>query len=475
MSLSYDEYSGDPMRHIRFIVGSAFIASLSLSAQNAQQPSLRWFSQSLQRVVEQVSPSVVQISAQGLGRSDEAASARVRTQRGTGTGVILDAEGYIVTNAHVVGSSTRIQVLVPERNSDKRFMSILKPAGKLVNAEVVGLDRETDIAVLKIAAKGLSALKLADSAQLRQGELVLAAGSPFGLQNSITMGIVSSVARQVRPDDPMVYIQTDAAINPGNSGGPLLNSDGEVVGINTFIVTESGGNEGIGFAVPSAIVLNVYEQIRKYGRVRRGQVGLIVQTITPTMAGALQLPSETGAVVADVAPSSAAEAGGVEVKDIILTLDGKVIENARQFGVNVYQKAEQTVTMEVLRRGEKKTLKIAVRERPRDPDRLMSLVKEERNLVPRLGILAVDLDEKVTPLLPNLRKLSGAIVAGSTDDGPAAAAGLLAGDAIYEINGRPVKSLKDLMDVARELKSGQPVVLHIERMGQLQFVQLDID
>jgi len=287
------------------------------------------------------------------------------------------------------------------------------------------------------------------------------------------MGVVSAVARQVRPDDPMIYIQTDASINPGNSGGPLLNSDGEVVGINTFIVSESGGNEGIGFAVPSAIVRDVYDQIRKHGRVRRGQIGLVVQTINPTLAGVLQLPNEFGAVVADVVPSGAAEAAGVEVKDVILTLDGKVIENARQFGVNVYRKAEQTVTLEVLRRGEKKTLKVAVRERPRDPDRLLSLVNSERNLVPTLGLLALDLDEKVTPILPNLRKLSGAIVAGVFDDGPAAA-GILPGDAIYEINNRPVTNLKALMDAARELKPGQTVVLHVERMGQLQFVQLDI-
>ena len=152
---------------------------------------------------------------------------------------------------------------------------------------------------------------------------MLAAGSPFGLRNSVTMGIISSVARQVSPDGPMIYIQTDASVNPGNSGGPLLNSDGDVVGINTFIVSESGGNEGVGFAVPSSIVRNVYDQIRKHGRVRRGQVGLLVQTITPTLAAALQLPEETGAVVADVVPGGPAEAAGVQVKDIVLALDGK--------------------------------------------------------------------------------------------------------------------------------------------------------
>jgi serine protease Do len=449
--------------------------ALTLHAQNAAQPSLRWFSQSLQRLVEQISPAVVKINVQGLGRNDDAASSRVRNERGGGSGVILDPEGYIVTNAHVVGTSMHIQVFLPERNLDKEYSSILKPAGKVVDADLVGMDRETDIAVLKIPGTALPVLKLGDSGALRQGELVLAAGSPFGLQNSVTMGVVSSVARQVRPDDPMIYIQTDASINPGNSGGPLLNADGEVIGISTFIVSESGGNEGLGFAVPSAIVKTVYEQIRKYGRVRRGQIGLVVQTITPALAAAFELPNDTGAIVADVVPGGAAEAAGVQVKDVILTLDGKTIENARQFGVNIYQKAGLTVTLDVLRNGEKKSLKVAVLERPRDPDRLMSLVKRDDNLVPRLGVLAIDLDERITPLLPGLRKLSGAVIVGAMEDGPAAAAGLRAGDVVYAFNKRPIKGLKDLIDAVRESKTGQTVAVHIERSGQLQFVLIDLD
>src|SRR5213078_2901017 len=151
---------------------------------------------------------------------------------------------------------------------------------------------------------------------------------------------------------------------------------------------ESGGSLGVGFAAPSAIVRAVYEQIRKYGRVRRGQVGLVVQTITPMLAAALELPNETGALVADVVPGGAAAAAGIEIKDVILTLDGKVIENARQFGVNIYQKAGQTVTIDVLRLGEKKSIQVAVLERPKDPERLLSLVQKDQNLVPRLGLLA---------------------------------------------------------------------------------------
>jgi len=222
-------------------------------------------------------------------------------------------------------------------------------------------------------------------------------------------------------------------------------------------------------------VRTVYDQIRKYGRVRRGQIGLVVQTITPAIASALQLPNEIGAVVADVVPGGSAAAAGIEVKDVILTLDGKVIENARQFGVNIYQKADQTVTMDVLRGGEKKSIQVAVLERPKDPERLMSLAKKDQNLVARLGILAAELDEKSLPLVVTPRKIFGAVILGAIADGPAAAAGLRAGDVIYEINNQPVRNLKDLTDAARDLKGNQAVVLHIERSGQLQFVEVDID
>ncbi len=452
--------------------------TLAAPAQKTQQPSLRSFSEALQRLVDEVGPSVVQITAQGLGGrgGDDGGAGKVRSERGSGSGVIVDSQGYIVTNAHVVGSSSRIQVVLNDREAAKKYHSILKPAGKIVDAEVVGLDRETDIAVLKVPVTGLPALKLGDSGNLRQGELVIAAGSPFGLQNSVTMGVVSAVARQVRPEDPMIYIQTDASINPGNSGGPLLNAEGDVVGINTFILSQSGGNIGVGFAVPSAIVRNVYEQIRKSGRVRRGQVGLILQTLDVELATALQLPVQTGVIVADVLPGSSAAAAGIQVKDVILTLDGKAIENARQFGVNIYGKAEQTVNLEVLRNGEKKAIPVAVLERPKDPDRLLALVNKDENRVRELGVVAVDLDEKITGLMPPLRKLSGAVIVGVLDDGPAAAAGLRAGDVVYEINNRPVRGVTDLMQAAAaHAKDGKPLVMQIERSGQLQFVPVDLN
>ena len=221
----------------------------------------------------------------------------------------------------------------------------------LSRPQVIGVDQETDLAVLKLQIdRELTVLELGDSETLSPGELVMAFGSPLGLANSVSLGVVSAVARQIRVDDPMIYIQTDASINPGNSGGPLVDVDGRVVGINTFILSQSGGSEGIGFAVPSNIVRTVYEQIRQFGRVRRGEIGVHSQTLTPELASGLGLPQMWGVVLADVYPGSPAAAAGLRIGDIILTLNGKTMENARQFQVNLYpRRVGETLDLEVLR------------------------------------------------------------------------------------------------------------------------------
>ncbi len=439
-------------------------------------PSLRGLSQLYQDLVERVDPAVVQIITRSYAPSEEEDTQLLRTRRGNGSGVVVDKDGYVLTNAHVVGNARRVEVLLPQPAEERlRFRSVINPTGKLLPAKVVGVDRETDIAVLKIEEKNLPVLPFADSDKLRQGQIVIAFGSPFGLENSVTMGIISSVARQVRPDDPMIYIQTDAAINPGNSGGPLVDSDGAIAGINTFIVSRSGVNEGVGFAVPSNIARSVYEQIREHGRVRRGQIGVIAQSITPAMARALKLPQDWGVILADVSPRSAAEAAGLRVKDLVLSFDGKPMENARQFGVNIYRSAGQTVKIEVLRGGKKMEIATAVLERPRDPDRILSLITGEQNVVSELGVLAVDLDERVTPLLPSLRRLSGVVVAGRISDVSPQDDALLPGDVIYEVNHTPVPSLAALRKAVENMQHGDPVVLHIERGGQLQFQLIEID
>jgi len=438
-------------------------------------PQLRDFSRLYQSLVERVDPAVVQVVTTGFSPTGDGTPV-LSAKRGTGSGVLVDASGYIVTNAHVVGEVRRVQVLLPLLTDERRRPGArLKPGGKLVPAEVIGLDRETDIAILKIAGTGYPFLPFADSDLLRQGQLVFAFGSPYGLDNSVTMGVISSVSRQVRPEDPMAYIQTDASINPGNSGGPLVDADGAVAGINTFILSRSGGHEGVGFAAPANIVRQVYEQIRAEGRVRRGQIGVLPQTITPDLAAALKLSTDWGVILSDVVPGGAAETAGLRVNDIILRADGKVLETARQFGATIYQKAGKQMEVEILRGEQPLTFQVAVLERPKDPDRILSLVRGDSNAVPQLGILAVDLDARVTPLLPSLRRLSGVVVAGIVIQIRGAEDVLHAGDVIYSLNGQPVHSLAELKTAAATLRHGQPVALYVERLGQLQYLLLDAE
>lgn len=433
-------------------------------------------SRQFETLVQKVDPAVVQIITLGFSSADQEGGPSVRVSRGSGSGVVVDPSGYILTNAHVVRNARSVQVLLPEPAEEAaQYRSVIKPSGKRVSARVVGQDRQTDLALLKIEAQNLPHLEFEDSEKLRQGQVVLAFGSPFGLENSVTMGIISSVARQIRPDDPMIYLQTDAAINPGNSGGPLVDPEGKLVGINTFILTSSGTNSGVGFAVPSNIAESVYRQIREHGYVKRGQIGVIAQTITPDLARALNLPREWGVIIADVSPGSAAEAAGLEMNDIILSFNGKVMENARQMGVNIYATSGQTATLEILRNGEKLVKKVAVLERPQDPDRILSLVEGEVNHVPRLGILAVDLSPKVTPLLPPVRRLSGAVVAGVVADLTVEDQFLLPGDIIFGVNRIKVGNLAELKSALADLPAGKPVALHIERLGQLQFVVAELN
>lgn len=451
-------------------------AALPAGAQSGRRETggLVGFSQMVESLVKRVDPAVVQILTTGFAVS-EGEGPVVRLSRGSGSGVVVDAEGYILTNAHVIRNARTVQVLLPEPAEESaRYQSVVKPSGKRYAARVLGMDRQTDIAVLKIDAKVPAFIPFGDSEALRQGQIVLAFGSPFGLENSVTMGVVSSVARQIRPDDPMIYIQTDAAINPGNSGGPLVDPQGRLVGINTFIISPSGANDGIGFAVPSNIARTIYEQIKKTGTVRRGQIGVIAQSISPEMAQALGLPRDWGVVIADVTPNSAAQAAGLEVGDVVLTFNGKTMENARQFGVNIYSAAGTTAEVEIQRGAETLKKRVAVQERPRDPERILSLVSGDDHLVARLGILAVDLDEKVTPLLPPLRRYKGAVVAAAVSE-IAAADPLRPGDVIYSVNKQRIGSLRELRGEVDKLPKGAPVALHIERQGQLQYLVIELE
>ena len=282
---------------------TAFLSLSLLLASQSQRLSLDDISDSFEELAIRINSAVVQVlvSSFSAGRGLVSSHELVSQQRSRGSGVILSPDGYIVTNAHVTAGAHRVRVLIPQTPSAGG--SVLGARGRLVGTQIVGVDLETDLAVLKTNESDLPFLELGDSDTLRPGQIVLAFGSPLGLQNSVTMGVVSAIARQFEPEDPMIHIQTDASINPGNSGGPLVDATGNVVGINTLILSQSGGNEGLGFAAPANIVKNVFEQIRATGRVHRGEIGIAAQTITPLMARGLGLSQDWGVILADVAPA----------------------------------------------------------------------------------------------------------------------------------------------------------------------------
>ena len=437
-------------------------------------------SASFEALSEQVNPSVVQILATGYApvqQGSQPGAGLLQLRRVGGSGVIVDPDGYIVTNFHVVEGANRIRVRIPiptDELSDRQ--SVLKPTGKTVGAQVVGVDRETDIAVLRVSERGLPYLGFGESEELRKGQLVFAFGSPLGLENSVSMGVVSAVARQVRPDDPMIYIQTDAPINPGSSGGPLVDSKGLVVGINTFIISQSGGSEGLGFAAPSNIVSNVFKQIKATGYVHRGIVGVNAQTITPALAAGIGLSRDWGVILGDVFPNGPAEQAGLRIGDVLMTMNGKVMENGRQFDVNLYgHPVGEAVTLDVLRGAEELTFRVPVIERPDAFSRFSVMVTPDENLVRRLGILAVDLDQSTAKLLPFLRGESGVVVAARSPEATTGRVELAPGDVIHALNGRPITGLAQLRSAIDGFLPGDPVVLQIERRGQFMYLAFEIE
>jgi len=440
---------------------------------------LRQFDSSVQALVQRVSPAVVQVLVSGYGtvqQSGHTETALIGRQRSLGSGFIVDPEGYIITNAHVVKGAEKVRVVFFSSENSNSPHATLRSRPTTMDARIVGVHAETDLALLKVKAIGLPSLPFGRYRDVRQGQLVLAFGSPEGLSNSVTSGVVSSIARQSDPDLPMVYIQTDAPINPGNSGGPLVDIDGKVIGINTYIISESGGNEGLGFAIPCSVVRRIYEQLRKQGHVHREEIGASVQTITPTLATGLGLSQDFGVIVSDVAPGGPAEGAGLKVGDIILTLDKRPVINVPQFAAAFQWREDPApLELEVIRAGERIPLQVPVVEKRGDLDRLADSLDPVKDLVPRLGILGVQIDSKIAALVPSMRKTSGVIVAARTAYGASVDSGLETGDVIHELNGITIISLEALNEGIGKLKPGDPVVLQIERDGQLQFLAFEME
>jgi len=446
------------------------------AAKALNSDPLHVFSQSVQALAASVGKSVVQVLTSGYALSNEnqkTDTAYLAPEHGIGAGAILSSDGVIVTNAHVVQGARKIRVRL--QGLEKQSAGASSESLGAIDAKLVGVDRQTDVAVLKIDMTGLPALEFADSDQLKQGQVVFAFGSPLGLEGTVTMGVVSATARQIDPDNPSVYIQTDAPINPGNSGGPLVDVDGHMVGINTFILTQSGGNEGLGFAIPSDVVRNIYDQIRTEGHVHRGQIGVFLRTITPGLAEGLHLPAPHGVLLDDVAPGSPADKAGLKPGEIVASVGGKPVDNVRQFALDLYAyKIGQKAEIGVLRNGKETVLSVQVVERPDDPMRFADLVNGPDNVVNRIGVVAVNITGELKDVLGgDMRIPGGVLVAARTPTSSLLGEGPQPGDVIHSVNGTPVQNLTELKQQLRRIKPGQPIVLQIERSGLLSFLLLE--
>lgn len=439
---------------------------------------LRDLDSSLERLVAKVSPAVVQIVVTGYGPVEDHGhqdTARIVRQHALGAGVIVDPDGYIITNAHVVEGAQRIRVILPSPPADSPLDTQPIHAGQILDAKLLGTHKQSDLALLKVDATDLPTLPLRDDAQVRQGELVFAIGSPEGLRNSVTMGVVSSVARQTDIDNPQVYIQTDAALNQGNSGGPLVDIDGNLVGINTLILSEGGGSEGLGFAIPAAIVNFDYQNLRKSGHVERVAIGARMQNITPTLAAGLGLARSWGTVVSDVEAGGSAEAAGLQIGDIVLAIDDRPVSTLPDLMAALYlHPADKILKIDVLRGVRPMSFNLSVKVYHEDVDELSDIPNLQRSLIRKFSVFVTDLDERVRPVLQGTRSYSGVVVLAQTA-GPNVDTGLETGDIIRAFDRSPLQSTSQLQAMVRNLRSGDPVVLQVERKGKLQYLAFEMD
>jgi len=458
---------------IKIVALTIFLTLCAQSPVNAQGRksaglSLGDFSSQLQELTSRVSSSVVQITGSGYGMESDGEHANtgiLTRERSTGSGVVVSEDGYIMTNAHVVDGARTIRI---------RISGISGKGISTFDAALVGIDRVLDLALLKIETSGLQALPFGNANEVKQGELVMAFGSPLGMDNSVSMGIVSAAARQLSDDDPRIYIQTDAPINPGNSGGPLVNTEGHLIGINTFIFSKSGGSEGIGFAIPSNVIHYVFESLRKDGHVHRAQIGIAARTITPTLASGLDLEPENGVLVEDTQMDGPAEKAGIEVGDVVLSIGDTPLRNVRDLALELYRyNIGDAVNLQIRRADMKFSIKLAVAESDDDPERFADMVNLEDNLIPKLGILGLTIDDKIRSVLSALRIPDGVLVAALGGSPSYFGDQPQAGDVIHAVNGTMVNSIESLESQLLQLKPGKPLVLQLERNGTMLFLALE--
>jgi Do/DeqQ family serine protease len=381
-------------------------------------------------------------------------------QRGLGSGVIVSQDGYILTNNHVVDGATEVRVELP----DKRTFT----------AKVVGTDPPTDLAVVKVDASRLPTLTLGDSDAVQVGDVVLAVGNPLGIGETVTSGIISAKGRQTSLGDDGYenFLQTDAAINHGNAGGALVNTNGQLIGINSQIVSPSDGNIGIGFAIPSNMAKNVMDQLIKSGTVRRGMLGIRVQAISPDMATAMSLPSTQGAVVSDVDSGSPADHAGLEQGDVITKFNGKPVSDSNQLRNMVASTQPGTkVSLEVLRHGRTENVDATLGELKGDNAPRSHSSSSDDNGNGKYGLSVQPLTPDIADQLQLPRTTKGVVVASVDPDGVAAESGIAEGDVIEKVNGKTVSTVDELKS-ALDSNNGKPSLLVVNKKGTDVFITL---
>ncbi len=420
-------------------------------------------------VVDKVAPSVVSIQTSKTVRVPRGLrdffgvpgpGGGVERQRGLGSGVIVSDDGYILTNRHVVDGSDDVTIRLADRKEYK--------------ARKIGADPGTDLAVLKIEATGLPVLDFADSDKARVGDIVLAVGNPFGLAQTVTMGIVSGLGRGgMGIVDYENFIQTDASINPGNSGGALVDIAGRLLGINTAIFSRSGGNQGIGFAVPSNLAQEILKSIRQNGRVIRGYLGTVIQPVTPELAQAFNLKEAEGALVSDVSSGSPAEKAGLENGDVITSFNGKKVVGPRELRLMVGALPPGTkASLKVLRDGKEKELQVELGELPQK-EASISGGDDNSSTAPILeGVRLADLDRATREEINAPKDLQGAVVVEVDQESAAYRAGLRQGAVIVEMNRQPVKNAADVQRLASGTKKGSTVLARAWFQGQTRYITL---